>query len=77
MKKEKVSLTLYYIASVLFYIFAVLNFVTDNNTSMGIIYLAIGSIFLCLGSVYKMKANESGNDSKKNSKTDWVLYRFG
>lgn len=70
MKKEKVSLTLYYIASVLFYIFAVLNFVTNNNTSMGIIYLAIGSTFLCLGSVYKMKANESGNDSKKNNKAD-------
>ena len=65
MKKNKVSSMLYF-PSILFYVSAIFSFVNDD-TSMGVVWLALGSSFLCLGSVHGRKAN--GSDSK-NDKAD-------
>ena len=62
MKKGKAG-SLLYLPSVLFYIAAILCFTTDD-TSMGVVWLALGSSFLCLGSVHGKKAN--GSDSENN-----------
>ena len=65
MKKEKVISTLFYIGSVLFYIFAIINFVNDD-TSMCVFWIALGSSFLGGGSTFGRKANGSDDGSKKN-----------
>lgn len=65
MKKDKVISTLSYIGAVLFYIFAIINFVNDD-TSMCVFWIALGSSFLGCGSTFGRKANRSDDDSKNN-----------
>ena len=62
---KKVNSTLYYIASVLFYVSAIINFVNDD-TSTGVVWMALGSAFLCFGSVHSGKANERDEERKNN-----------
>ena len=54
MKKDKIISTLHYIVSVLFYIFALVNFINDD-TSMCVFWIALGSAFLGFGSVFLKK----------------------
>lgn len=50
---NKTTKTLYYLASVLFYIVAITKFGTD--TSSGVMWMSLGTVFLCLGSSGKDK----------------------
>ena len=52
--RSKTMVTSYYIASVLFYIVAIINF-SDTGFSSGVIWLCLGSAFLCLGGVLRVK----------------------
>ena len=65
MKRDRVISTLYYIASALFYISAMINFINED-TSLCVVWIALGSAFLGFGSVYGKKANKSDDDSKHN-----------
>ena len=56
MKNEKVSYALFLVASICFYISAIICFVSkNNNNSIGIMNLCLGSTFLCLASVHNNK----------------------
>ena len=72
MKKNKITATLYYIASVLFYIASIMGFASGNPDNSGVIWLCLGSTFLCLGSAYvkrskdEKKENETGKASGKD-----------
>lgn len=61
-KKEKKYLTLFFIASVLFYIAAIIGF-ANGNTSRAIVWLCLGSTYLCLGSTHK-KNDKTNTDDK-------------
>lgn len=62
MKKNKS--TLMYVASVLFYAAAILEFVSGNGNSMGIVYMALGSLWLCTASAAKLKENKDKDEGK-------------
>ena len=65
MKKDRVISTLIYMGSVLFYIFAIINFFIDDP-SMSVFWIALGSSFLCLGSSFARKASGRDGGRKKN-----------
>lgn len=65
MKKDKVISTVFYIGSVLFYIFAIINLANGDN-SMCVFWIALGSSFLGCGSTFGRKANGSDDNSKNN-----------
>ena len=56
---------LYYIVAVLFYLSAIVTFVDGNDNSMGVVWLCLGSTFLCLGSVYLNKSKENKDNKDK------------
>lgn len=64
MKTYKVSAILSYIASILFYLSAIIHFAGADRSS-GMIGLALGSTFLCLGSGYAGKAKKRNEDEEK------------
>ena len=68
MKKYRTISTVFYAASALYFIFAILN-LANNDSSMCVFWIALGSSFLCLGSVFAQKANGS-DDGNKNDKID-------
>ncbi len=49
MKKMKLTSTLYFVASVLAYIVAIIKFTGEDQTTTAITWLCIGSAMLCLG----------------------------
>ncbi|MCC8105955.1 MAG: hypothetical protein LIO99_08135 [Clostridiales bacterium] len=63
MKRNKISAVLYFIASLCFYISAILNFISDGN--MGVVYLCLGSTFLCLGAVRLNKDKDEKDDDSE------------
>ena len=65
MKKNTGRTIISYIVALLFGIFAILNFVNNNN-SMGLIWMLLGSAFLSVGSVYMIIANKRNDESGKN-----------
>ena len=68
MKIPKNVTVLFYIASVIFYLTAILNFVNENSTDTGFVWLGLGSAFFCLGSALnalKMKAQKDNDNRNK------------
>ncbi|MCD8145305.1 MAG: hypothetical protein LUD79_08250 [Oscillospiraceae bacterium] len=63
MKINKVSAILSYLASLVFYITAVINFFSD--TGYGAVYLCLGSVFLCLGAFWLNRDNDKKDDDEK------------
>lgn len=61
MKNRKISKSIFFIVSALFYLVAIINFATADR-SAGVYWLLLGSTFLCLGSAY---INKSKNDKDK------------
>ena len=57
--KEKINFILFLIASICFYIVAIINFI-DNNISTAVTFFCVGSVFLCLSFTHldKDKNNE-------------------
>lgn len=58
---KKTSTVLCYIASVLFYIKAVMMKISDAGTSSAVIWMCLGSAFLCFGAFFTLQSG------KKNS----------
>lgn len=63
MKDEK---TIYYLASALFFVVAIMK-ISDSGFSSGIIWLCLGSAFLCLGAnaSHSKKDKSEDEDGKK------------
>ena len=66
MKKSKNSSLIFYIVSILFYVAAIITFLTGNHNSTGTIWLCCGSTFLCLGSSWRKK-KESKAEKQNNA----------
>lgn len=63
-KENKIVFILYIIASICFFISAILSFIDGNNVS--VTQLCLGVCFLCLSSVHYTKfKDENKKDSKK------------
>ena len=61
---KKNTSTFMYLASILFYAAAILQFIFGEGNSMGIVYMCLGSLWLCTASVTKLKENKSEDDGK-------------
>ena len=66
MKKHRISSTLYYLASILFYVSAMITFSKGNTDSMGTVWLCLGSTFLCFAIMYSRKERHRENQDKEN-----------
>ena len=60
-KKEKIDFICFLVASMIFYIVSIINFI-DKNTSTGVVLLCLGSACLCLSSTHR-------NNDKNNKKS--------
>lgn len=49
--KEKINFICFLVASIVFYIVSIINFI-DKNTSTAVVFLCLGSSFLCLSSTH-------------------------
>lgn len=49
--KKKVTTILFFAASIICYVVAIIKFATDTDSSMGGMWLCIGSALLCFGIV--------------------------
>lgn len=58
MKKEKTTAILCSVASLLFYISAIVAHFTSSDTSMTVMWICLGSTFLCLSAVLKNKLDK-------------------
>lgn len=47
-EKEKIAYYCYIVASICFYISAIIEFFSDESTGMAVTHLCLGSAFLCL-----------------------------
>ena len=65
MKKHKITATLYYVAAILSYISAVINFAGDNSRYLGGLWICIGSTLLYLGI---SRSNKSKENKEKEDK---------
>ena len=59
MNKEKLTIVLCLVASLLFYVAAAVSHFTSSETSMTVIWICLGSAFLCLGAVQKNKQDKN------------------
>lgn len=62
-KQEKIDFICFLVASIIFYIVSIINFI-DKNTSTGVVFLCLclGSACLCLSSTHR-------NNDKNNKKS--------
>ena len=60
-KKEKIDFICFLVASIIFYIVSIINFI-DKNTSTGVVFLCLGSAVLWLSSTHR-------NNDKNNKKS--------
>ena len=51
MKLEKIHIILNYVAAMIYYIMAIMNFASNKEVAQGIFWLCLGTTWLCLGSV--------------------------
>ena len=65
MKKHKITAALYYVAAILSYISAIINFAGENSNSMAVIWICFGSTFLYLGLSYSKKSKENKDKEDK------------
>ena len=62
MKKGKVTTILFFAASILCYVVAIIKFATDTDSSMGGMWLCIGSAVLCLDVVNLEKTKNKNSE---------------
>ena len=60
-KKEKIDFICFLVASIIYYIVSIINFI-DKNTSTGVVFLCLGLASLCLSSTHR-------NNDKNNKKS--------
>ena len=65
MKKHKITATLYYVAAILSYISAVINFAGENSRYLGGLWICVGSTLLYLGI---SRSNKSKENKEKEDK---------
>ena len=65
MKKHKITATLYYVAAILSYISAVINFAGENSRYLGGLWICIGSTLLYLGISHSKKIKEDKDKEDK------------
>lgn len=64
---NKTTSNLYYVASVLFYIAAIIKFF-NNGVSSGVVWLCLGSAFLCFGSSTRNKNKNADDENTLDKK---------
>ncbi len=64
MKKGKKTTKLYFVASALFFIAALINYFASGDTSMTVTWICLGSCFSCLGTVSMKKNDDTKNDEE-------------
>lgn len=71
MDKDKRTAVLLFVAAVLCYLSAAINFLVSDK-SMGTMFLCLGSLWLCLGSIdyNNFKKSETEADCEKENKDD-------
>ena len=65
MKKHKITATLYYVAAILSYVSAIVNFEGENSRYLGGLWICIGSTLLYLGI---SRSNKSKENKEKEDK---------
>lgn len=65
---NKTTVTLYHIASLLFYITAIIEFFNTGFSSSGVVWFCLGSTFLCLGSRTQSKNKRSDDEDTFDKK---------
>ena len=65
MKKHKITAALYYVAAILSYVSAIVNFEDENSRYLGGLWICIGSTLLFLGI---SRSNKSKEDKDKEDK---------
>lgn len=61
MKNRKISKSIFFVVSALFYLVAIINFATADRSTGGF-WLLLGSTFLCLGAAYTNKSKNDKNE---------------
>lgn len=56
--KEKISYYCFLVASVCFFICAVIGFFSEGSRGMAVTHLCLGAAFLCLASTHKIKEDK-------------------
>ena len=56
--KNKKTPTLYYVASLLFYLAAIISFAGGNRSFSPVMWIILGSLFICLGFLYAKKEKQ-------------------
>lgn len=64
---NKTTAIIYYLASALFFVKAILNF-TDSGFSTGVVWMCLGAACLCLASTAKNRKNESDDEEDSDEK---------
>ena len=65
MKKHKITAALYYVAAILSYISAIVNFEGENSRYLGGLWICIGSTLLYLGISHSKKSKENKDKEDK------------
>lgn len=65
MKKHKITATLYYVAAILSYVSAIVNFEGENSRYLGGLWICIGSTLLYLGISRSNKSKENKDKEDK------------
>lgn len=65
MKKHKITAALYYVAAILSYVSAIVNFEGENSRYLGGLWICIGSTLLYLGI---SRSNKSKENKEKEDK---------
>ena len=64
---NKTKVSLYYLASVLFYLAAIIKFFNTDSSS-GVVWLCLGSAFLCFGGSAQSKNKKPDDKDSPNEK---------
>lgn len=65
MKKMKIVATCFSLASVAFYVAAILGFASEAGNGLATVWLCLGSSCMCLGVFLQRKTRESEDKDKK------------
>lgn len=66
MKKLIENSTFCYIMALVFYIVAIVDFVSEKDGSTPITWLCIGTMWICISTVYKDKSGKNDGTGKDN-----------
>ena len=70
MKNNSVFSIILSITATIFYIAAIITFATNNDSSMGSVWLSLGSVFLCLNVFFNRKQGEKKAEDEKEDKSE-------